>query len=110
MAALIKEAIKTSFADILYDKASDMMRVMREELVDLDEPEVYNDFIRDLKEEVFAGNLGGNRVDMWKEIRKNKLGLLTNAESERSEVTDEQAKAVSIIPLSTSNLTFLSST
>lgn len=92
MAALIKEAITTSFADLLYDKAADMMRVMREELVELDEPEVYNEFLRDLKKEILAGNLGGNRVDMWKEVRKNKLGLLTSSESERSEVTEEMAK------------------
>lgn len=94
MAALIKEAITTSFADMLYDKAADMMRVMREEMVELDEPGVYNQFVRDLKKEILAGNLGGNRVDMWKEVRKNRLGLLTSSESERSEITEEMAKEV----------------
>ena len=94
MATLIKEAITTSFADMLYDKAADMMRVMREELVELDEPEVYNEFVRGLKKEIFAENLGGNRVDMWKEVRKNRLGLLTSSECERSEVTEEMAKEV----------------
>jgi len=70
------------------------MRVMREELVELDEPEVYNEFVRDLKNEMLAGNLGGNRVDMWKEVKKNRLGLLTSSESERSEITEEMAKEV----------------
>ncbi|KAF8476846.1 putative Ku family DNA helicase [Kalaharituber pfeilii] len=92
MAALIKETITNSFADILYDKAADMMRVMRNELIDLDEPEIYNDFIRDLKKAMLAGELGGNRVDMWKEVSKNNVGLVTNVESERSEVTEEAAK------------------
>jgi len=94
MAALIKEAITTSFAHMLYDKALDMMGVMREELVELDEPEIYNEFVRGLKKEMLAGNLGGNRVDMWKEVRKNRLGLLTSSESERSGVTEEMAKEV----------------
>lgn len=94
MATLIKEAITTSFADMLYNKAVDMMRVMREELVELDEPEVYNEFVRDLKKEMLAGNLGGNRADMWREVRNSTLGLLTSSESERSEVTEEMAKEV----------------
>ncbi|KAF8418820.1 putative Ku family DNA helicase [Tirmania nivea] len=94
MAALIKEAITTSFADMLYGKASDMMRVMREELIELDEPEVYNEFVRALKKEMLGGKLGGNRVDMWKEVQQNRLGLLTSSESERSEVTEEMAREV----------------
>lgn len=95
MEALVREAITNSFADMLYGKACDMMMVMREELVDLDEPEIYNDFVRSLKDDLLAGNLGGNRADMWKEIRKHRLGLLTTQESERSGITDEQARLVS---------------
>lgn len=94
MAALIKETITNSFADILYDKASDMMRVMRDELIDLDEPEIYNQFVRDMKMSLLAEDLGGNRRDMWAEVRQNRLGLLTHSDSERSEVTDEEAKSV----------------
>lgn len=97
MDALIRENISTSFADMLYGKACDMMRVMREELVDLDEPDIYNDFMRNLKKDILGGDLGGNRADMWREVRKNRLGLLTKAESERSDVTEEQAKLVSCL-------------
>ena len=87
MEALVREAITNSFADMLYGKACDMMMVMREELIDLDEPNIYNDFVRCLKDELLAGKLGGNRTDMWKEIQKRRLGFITTQESERSGIT-----------------------
>ena len=99
MEALVREAITNSFADMLYGKACDMMKVMREELVDLDEPDIYNDFVKSLKSDLLAGKLGGNRTDMWKEVQKHRLGLLTAEESERSGTTDEQAKLASCSPL-----------
>lgn len=73
---------------------------MRDEMIEIEEPAVYNDFMRDLKRELLAGELGGDRRDMWEEIRKNRLGLVEKGQSESSEVEKEEAKEVSPPPLS----------
>lgn len=73
---------------------------MRDEMIEIEEPAVYNDFMRDLKRELLAGELGGDRRDMWEEIRKNRLGLVEKGQSESSEVEKEEAKEVSHPPSS----------
>lgn len=71
---------------------------MRDEMIEIEEPAVYNDFVRDLKRKLLAGELGGDRRDMWEEVRKNRLGLVEKGQSESSEVGEEEAKEVSPRP------------
>ena len=68
------------------------LKVLRDEMVDLEEPAIYNDFIKDLKQKLLTEKLGGDRREMWWEIRKTKLGLIEKSASEQSNVFEEEAK------------------
>ncbi|KAH0537790.1 hypothetical protein FGG08_005472 [Glutinoglossum americanum] len=92
MSQIIISQIKHSLADSGYGRATEGLRVTREELISLEEPTIYNDFLKDLKQKLLAGELGGDRREMWWEIRRNHLGLITNKQSTLSKVTDEEAK------------------
>ena len=59
----------------------------------MDEPALYNDFLRELKQKLLAGELGGERKEMWWLVRVNRLGLIQKRESEQSDVTEEDAEA-----------------
>lgn len=94
LSAIIREQITESFGDSGYGRAIEELRVMKEELTSLEEPLLYNNFIRDLKKGLLAGELGGERREMWWEIRKNRLGMIDSKKSEVSEVTEEEAEEV----------------
>ncbi|KAL1843419.1 hypothetical protein VTJ49DRAFT_1769 [Mycothermus thermophilus] len=64
MGEIVRKLVRDSFADVLYPRAAENLHVMRDELIALELPGVYN-----------------------------KLGLITEDESEVSEVTAEEAKA-----------------
>ncbi|KAF2825003.1 SPOC domain-like protein [Ophiobolus disseminans] len=87
----IKSLIKLSVGDSGYGRALEALRVMREEMVELEEPEIWNVFIRGLKSEVLEGRLGGNRREMWWKIRGSKYGLVDAKRSLVSEVSEEEA-------------------
>ncbi|KAK3172414.1 hypothetical protein OEA41_005735 [Lepraria neglecta] len=93
LAAIIKTQIKDSFGDIAYPRAVEELGVLREELMDLEEPGIYNDLIKQLKKKLLAEELGGDRREMWWEVRKNRLGLIEKKSSEVSTVDEEEAKA-----------------
>ena len=99
MASIIEAQIKDSFGDSAYGQAIEELSVLRQELTELEEPRIYNGFVRALKEKLLAGKLGGERREMWWEIRKNRLGLIEKGEgvgkSPISDVTEEEAKEVS---------------
>ena len=65
---------------------------MREELIEMEEPGLYDEFVRGLKGEVLGEVLGGDRREMWAEVRRNRLGLVEGKESERSKVGEEEAR------------------
>ncbi|KAI5792453.1 putative Ku family DNA helicase [Peziza echinospora] len=91
-AGIIKETVNDSFADMNYGKAIEMVGVIRSELIDVDEPEQYNEFVKDFKKAILSGDLGGDRRDMWKEVRKNKLGLITGNDNDRLKITEAEEK------------------
>lgn len=72
---------------------------MKEELTAMEEVELYNTFVRDLKKKLLGGDLGGDRRDMMWEIRKKRLGLIDKTKLEISEVTEEESVEVSPPPL-----------
>lgn len=92
MLDLMKQLITGSLADTNYARVCEMLKVMREEYIDFDEPGVYNDTLRELKRAIYAEELDDDRMDMWGEIRINKLGLITKGESERGVDEDEAKK------------------
>lgn len=99
MGAIVRSLITDSTADNDYGRAAEDMRVMREELVALEEPGFYNSFVRDLKKRLLAGELGGDRRDMWWRVRTTGLGLVHQGESEPSDVTIAEAEEVSSLAL-----------
>ena len=92
LSAIIETHIKDSFGDVAYPRAVEEIKVLRDEMIDLEEPAIYNDFIKDLKQKLLTEKLGGDRGEMWWEIRKGKLGLIEKRVSEQSSVGEEEAK------------------
>ena len=97
MASIIENQIRQSLGDANYDRVIEGLGTMRDELVDYEEPAVYNDFLRKLKEKVLSEELGGDRKELWWLMRRNKLGLIDKELSERSEVEATEAKEVSCL-------------
>ena len=95
MGAIVRSLITDSFGDGKYGQAVECMGTMRDELVNLEEPDVYNSFARDLKKSLLSGALGGDRRDFWFKMRFLRLGLVDQDQSETSKVTPEEADEVS---------------
>lgn len=96
---IIQDYIRHSMGDNGYCRAVEAIRVMKEELIELEEPGVFNDFMRNLKKKIFAEELGGDRKEMWYRVRVNKLGLIDKRTTDLSDVTEEEAKKVSWLAL-----------
>ncbi|CAO1599934.1 ATP-dependent DNA helicase yku80 [Xanthoria calcicola] len=90
---IIEGRIKDSFGNIAYARALDEIRTLREEMTEMEEPALFNDFARQLKRKLLAEELGGNRKDFWWEFRKSKLGLVDKKATETSDATEEDAKS-----------------
>ncbi|KAL5113920.1 ATP-dependent DNA helicase yku80 [Pleosporales sp. CAS-2024a] len=93
MATEIRSLIQCSVGDSSYGRALEALRVMRDELTELEEPQVWNTFIRRLKSDLLEGKLNGNRKDMWWKIRGSRYGLVDGKTSLVSDVTAEEATA-----------------
>lgn len=101
MGETIRSLIKHSLGDSGYERAIANLTVMNEELTALEEPKLYNDFIRELKTSLLAGELGGDRRDMMWLIRRARLGLIEHSRCEESDVTEAEAAKVRSAPCST---------
>lgn len=95
MAIIIETQIKNSLADANYDRVVEGLGAMRVELVDYEEPGLFNDFLRQLKGKILREELGGDRRELWWLVRKGKLGLIDRTASDRSELSEEEAREVS---------------
>ncbi|KAF1985197.1 putative Ku family DNA helicase [Aulographum hederae CBS 113979] len=93
MAEIVKNFVRHSLGDRDYGRAVEALNVMRSELTELEEPGLYNEMLRDLKKRMFAGELGGERKEMWWKIRANRLGLIDKKLSLVSDVSEQDAKA-----------------
>ncbi|KAI5309721.1 ATP-dependent DNA helicase II subunit 2, partial [Ascosphaera atra] len=82
LADVIENRIKTSFGDQNYERAIEELGAMREELIDFDEPSIYNEIIEGLRKKIVAEELNGDRMEMLYLIRKGKLGPIDRFESE----------------------------
>ncbi|KXL41555.1 hypothetical protein M433DRAFT_72779 [Acidomyces richmondensis BFW] len=89
---IIYDWIRHSVGDSGYQQAIEAIRTMREEVSDLEMPDLYNDFIRDMKSKLLAEELGGDRKEMWYRIRSSRLGLLLDKET-KGGVVEEEARA-----------------
>ncbi|GME54007.1 Ku70/Ku80 arm [Neofusicoccum parvum] len=92
LSSIIQDYIRHSMGDSGYQRAVEAIRVMKEEMLELEEPGVFNDFLKDLKKKIFSEELGGDRKEMWYRIRVNKLGLIDKRATNLSDVTEEESK------------------
>ncbi|KAH7135668.1 ATP-dependent DNA helicase-like protein II [Dendryphion nanum] len=87
----IRTYISTSVGESGYGRALEAIRVLRDEITELEEPDIYNAFIRELKKDILDGNLKGDRRELWWRIRGSKYGLIDRKRSFASDVTEEEA-------------------
>ena len=93
MGDVVQSLIKESMGDANYDRAIENIGELRDACIGLEVPELYNDFLRDLKKKIFSEALGKGRKYMWAKLRatsSGKLGLISRSESEVSDITDEE--------------------
>ncbi|PSN67954.1 ATP-dependent DNA helicase-like protein II [Corynespora cassiicola Philippines] len=93
MDAEIRNYISNSVGESGYGRALEAIRVVREEITELEEPDIYNNFIRKLKKDILEGKLNGERRAMWWKIRGSKYGLIDRKASMVSDVTESDADA-----------------
>ncbi|KAF4759773.1 hypothetical protein HAV15_005773 [Penicillium sp. str.  len=96
MAKIIETQITHSLGHSNYDRVIEGLGTMREELVDYEEPVIYNDFVRQLKSKMLREELGGDRRELWWFVRKGKLGLIGKSEVDSSAVEEEEAQEVRV--------------
>ncbi|KAI2792518.1 ATP-dependent DNA helicase II subunit 2 [Penicillium oxalicum] len=92
MAGIVENLIQHSLGNVNYDRVIESLGTMREELVDYEEPALYNDLIHALKDKILREELGGDRLELWWLIRKGKLGPIDQKTSEVSTVSEQEAK------------------
>lgn len=95
LGSIIETRVKDSFGDINYERAIEELDVMRSEMMEIEEPAIYNEFVKTFKTKLLQGELSGDRRDMWYGLKKAELGLIDSKQSESSTVTKEEAKLVS---------------
>ncbi|EZF10279.1 hypothetical protein H112_08472 [Trichophyton rubrum D6] len=92
MCAIIENQIKHSLGDANYDRVVEYIGTMRDELISFEEPDLYNDFVRELKRKLLDDELGEDRRELWWLIRKKRIGLIDDKLVEISKVTEQEAK------------------
>ncbi|WPG98426.1 Hypothetical protein R9X50_00121600 [Acrodontium crateriforme] len=75
------------------DQVLEGLRVMREELTELEEPLQYNDFLKEFKGKVLGEDLGGAHTELWYKVRSTRLGPIQKKECHVSSVTEDEARA-----------------
>ncbi|KAH6687152.1 SPOC like C-terminal domain-containing protein [Plectosphaerella plurivora] len=92
MGEVIHDLVTESFGDTAYERALENLKSMRTNLVAYEVPQLYNDFLRDFKKRLLAGELGGDRREMWWRIRTARQGLVDKTQSDLSEISPEMAE------------------
>ena len=88
---LIRKHAVGATAGTIDEQVLENIRVFRHEMIEYEEPELYNKFIRSLKKDILSGNLGENLKELWFKVKAAKLGLIDNYISEKSEVLAAEA-------------------
>ena len=88
---IVADLITSSFGGSNYDRAIEMLGLVRGEMVDFEWSEMYNPLIRGFKGRLVGEEMGGDRRDFWWLVRSGRLGLIDGEESEGSGVGREEA-------------------
>jgi ATP-dependent DNA helicase 2 subunit 2 len=94
MANIIRTHITHGTGNAKYEEVKADMQVFRQYMIEFEEPEIWNDFIRDFKKRVVKEELGGDRRDFWQSLKRNNLGLIDKDVLEISDVTEKEANEV----------------
>jgi ATP-dependent DNA helicase 2 subunit 2 len=94
MDTIIQQYIQYSVGDSGYGRAIEAIRVMREEMTEFEFPDIFNDILTSLKKKILAGELGGDRKELWYQIKVHRLGLIDSNACGVSKVSPDEAKAV----------------
>ncbi|KAH8692933.1 putative Ku family DNA helicase [Talaromyces proteolyticus] len=92
MEKIIENHISNSFGDANYDRVVEELGVLRGELIDYEEPSLYNELLQRLKDHILKEELGGDRQELWWLIRRSKIGLIDKTVSDQVQVTEQEAK------------------
>jgi len=89
MQTVVFKLINDSIEDQYYEKVLGCIKVLREGCIKEGEPEQFNSFMTKLKQQYSKGK----REEFWRDyVVNNKISLITQDESDDSEVTEEEAK------------------
>lgn len=95
MGDTVRTLLKRSTGNSTWAQAGEYLRTMRTELIDLFEPNIYNNFIEKFKKQLQNDDF--DRTFWFEVVRKNKLGLIHQGEMENTEKTEEDARQVRIV-------------
>ena len=91
--AVIEKHVQESVGAAAYGRVMEELGVLRQELEELEEAGMWNEWLRDFKEKLFGEKLGGNRKELWWEIRTRRYGLVVKSrKNEESKVDEEEAR------------------
>lgn len=91
MGKVVCHYLENNTGGVQQDHVLELLRVFRSEIVELEMPSLYNDFLVDLKEKLLNGELGEGR-DFWTvfKTRNQRLGLIDDG-TKGSEISAEEA-------------------
>lgn len=78
MGTIARKMVTDSYGNQNYARAVETLGVVREELWDLEMATIWNALMRDVKEKLRKGELGGERREWWYQLRSARLGLMEN--------------------------------
>ncbi|XP_065898118.1 X-ray repair cross-complementing protein 5-like [Dysidea avara] len=87
--AVIMKLVKESFGDVYYDKALECVRVLREEAIKHEEADMFNDFLRKMKDDF----LGTRYSAFWDKVAQEGISLITSSECSDNGVSDAESKS-----------------
>ncbi|KAL5604528.1 uncharacterized protein BROUX77_004714 [Berkeleyomyces rouxiae] len=92
MGAIVRSVITDAFGGNTDGRAVEMLGAVRREMISAGHPDVFNDLLKSLKTHLAAGELGGDRRELWFKIVKiARLGLIRSDQCEGSSVTVQEA-------------------
>lgn len=93
MGAIVTKRIQDSYGDNAYEQAIEEMTALRDEMKEMEEPGLWNDFVKGLKKQLLDGEIGEGRDEFWFLIRRARLGLLEGRSPNGDQITEEEATA-----------------
>ncbi|KAK1089314.1 ATP-dependent DNA helicase yku80 [Friedmanniomyces endolithicus] len=89
---IVFDWIRHSVGNSGYGRALEAIRVMREEMVDMETPAIYNEIMQELRTKLLAGDLGEGRGEMRYHVVTKKLGLIKASDLPGGASDDEVSK------------------